>query len=461
MNETQKPLTLSRFEIDNFMRITHFEMDADGGVIEIAGANGNGKSAVLAAWDAMIAGAGAVPEKPVHAGEERYRISGTFSCEGKPEYIVTITGRDDGKPTMKIERCDGKPFEGGKQTFLDDLTGCVPFDATEFARMKPADQRARLMQLVGLDFTKLDYELQQARKQRESMAPVKKRTRGAADTAPYHGDAPKAEVSVADLSLELTKAQEAEVEFERKRGEYERAKSMIKAAQAEIEQFEKRLQQAREDLARAEIMTSKAKDAAENVPEFDIEGIRTKLAGAEAINRKVRDNARRTELVAEAVKVEKEYDAFTARIEAMEAEKLEAIGNATFPYPGLGFTDDGVTLNGVPFDQGSQAEKVLAGAAIFFGILKAQKRRIRHVNVTDGALLDATSRAKLRAMAKDAGGEGFLEVVEVTGQTAIVMVAGESKRAGGFQSHVEHVGPENAGELTPPAKGTRKRKVTA
>ncbi len=435
-------LTLTRFEIDNFMRIVHFELDTDGGVVEIAGANGNGKSAVLAAWDAMLAGAGAVPEKPVHApaaGEpavEKYRIKGTFSAHGKPEYVITVTGRDGGKPTLKVERADGGRIEGGAQTFLNDLTGCVPFDAMEFSRMKPADQRGKLMQLVGLDFSDLDARLSRLRKDREALASVVKRANGAADTATHHPDAPAEEVSVEKLTAELQEAQEAETAFARKEAAYkatkqriETGKQVIADTQRQIEELNKKLAEARKLLAECEEQAAREKAEAEAVPEFDIDEIRKRLNQVGEINAKVRDNQQREKLIAEAKRVKAEYDEFTQQIAEAEESKRKKLADAEFPYPGLGISDDGVTLKGVPFEQGSQAERVLAGAAIFLGILKAQNRRIRMLKVQDGALLDSNSRQKLRDMVREAGGNGLLEVVEATEQTAIIMEAGESRKA--------------------------------
>lgn len=427
--ETQ-PLRLVKLEIENFKKIVYAEVDVDGVEVEIAGLNGHGKSSVLDAYDVLMEGAGAVPEKAVREGEKKWRITGQFGVGREVEFTCTATGTVDGRPRLEITRTDGQPLGDTDRAFLSALTGGVPFDPQEFASMKPAEQRQKLMRLVGLDFTNLDAEEKKLRAQREALAGTVKNAKGAFEMAKTHGDAPDAEVSVKDLSAELQRAQDAEIEFERKKADFKRAEGRVAEHKATISRLEAQLAEARKSLPVLEAEAANAKEAAESVPEFDVADIRARLGNAEAINAKVRDNRRAEELRDAWRKVQDEYDGYTRRIEQIEAERRAKLEKAQFPYPGLGVSDSGVILDGVPFEQGSDAQKLLAAAAIFLGIAKAEGRRIRNVSIRKGALMDRTSRQKLRELVTAAGGTSLIEVVDETPQTSIVMEAGRSRKPG-------------------------------
>lgn len=427
--ETQ-PLRLVKLEVENFKKIIYAEVNVDGDEIEIAGQNGEGKSSLLDAYDVLMEGAGAVPEKAVREGEKKWRITGYFGVGREVEFTCTATGTIDGRPRLEIARTDGQPLGDTDRAFLSALTGGVPFDPQEFASMKPAEQRQKLMRLVGLDFTALDAEEKKLRAQREALASTVKNAKGAAESAPMHADAPETEISVKDLSAELEKAQQAEIEFERKKAEYEKAKRRVDDSKALIARLEQQLADERKLLVKLEGEAANAKQVAENVPVFEVDDIRERLANAEAVNAKVRDNRRADELRDAWRKVQDQYDGYTKRIEQIEAERRAKLEKAQFPYPGLSVSDSGVILDGVPFEQGSDAQKLLAAAAIFLGIAKAEGRRIRNVSIRKGALMDRKSREKLRAMVQAAGGTSLIEVVDETPQTSIVMEAGRSRKPG-------------------------------
>jgi hypothetical protein len=100
------------------------------------------------------------------------------------------------------------------------------------------------------------------------------------------------------------------------------------------------------------------------------------------------------------------------------------------PVTGLGLSEDGVTLNGLPLDQASAAEQLRVSVAI--GI--AMNPRLRVLLLRDASLLDRDSLALLADMAKAAGAQVWLERVEDDSATAVVIEDGMVKEAAGAQA---------------------------
>ena len=84
-------------------------------------------------------------------------------------------------------------------------------------------------------------------------------------------------------------------------------------------------------------------------PETDVDALEARLDAVEETNRAVRRNAQRADAAKRLHEALEEYQAKTDTIAQIDRTKADAIAAATFPVPGLGFDDDGVTYGGVPF----------------------------------------------------------------------------------------------------------------
>jgi hypothetical protein len=82
---------------------------------------------------------------------------------------------------------------------------------------------------------------------------------------------------------------------------------------------------------------------------------------------------------------------------ARKEAKDQAIASAKMPVDGLSFGEDGVLLNGVPFEQASDAEQLRASVAI----AAAMNPKLRVIRIRDGSLLDDDAMQALAAMAAE------------------------------------------------------------
>lgn len=156
--------------------------------------------------------------------------------------------------------------------------------------------------------------------------------------------------------------------------------------------------------------------------EVDVAPLRAAVADIDQTNAKVRDNQRRMEAETATEAIERVSADLTAAIEAVDQQKAEAIAAARMPVPGLGFdASGGVTLNGMPLEQASAAERLRVSVAI--GL--AMNPRLRVLLVRDASLLDRASMRLVATMAQEAGAQLWVERVEVDDSTTVLIEDGQ------------------------------------
>lgn len=110
---------------------------------------------------------------------------------------------------------------------------------------------------------------------------------------------------------------------------------------------------------------------------------------------------------AEVESLQAKSDALTARLAKIEATKATALQHATFPVAGLGFSEDGVTFNGKPFQQASSSEQLRVSLAIAMAL----NPEIRVIRISDGSALDEESMALIRKMVREKDFQIWIEMV--------------------------------------------------
>ena len=118
-----------------------------------------------------------------------------------------------------------------------------------------------------------------------------------------------------------------------------------------------------------------------------------------------------------------EYD---EAITAIDAEKKRLLSEANFPVDGLRFDSEGlVTMDGLPFDQCSQAQKIRVGAAMAM----AMNPNLRVILITDALLLDDESKRLVNEMAREKGFQVWYEVVDNPADATLVLEDGAAVTA--------------------------------
>lgn len=423
----QSPLHVVALQVENVKRIQAVAIRPEGSVVVIGGQNAQGKTSLLDSLEMALGGGKTIPAEPVRRGARKARIVADLG-----ELVVERTFTPKGT-ALEVRNAAGVP-QRSPQALLDKLCSKVAFDPLSFAREEPRKQDAILKEVLGLDFSELDQKRAQLYEQRRDTKRDAKQIEARVDAMVLHIGVPDEEVSVAELLAELERRNGSAAEkdrLERRASAAERDvlvnELAIRASRTRVEQLEEELRKAREELAdherdlevnRARYQECQAEAEVFTFP--DPEEVRTQLAAAEETNRKVRENRQHKQLERELREKERQVESLTSAIEAIDAQKAEQLAAAQFPVPGLGFDETGPTLNGIPLEQASQAERLRVSVAIG----AALNPRVKVMLVRDGSLLDEESMRLLAELAEETGSQLWVERVGDGDASAIVIEDG-------------------------------------
>jgi DNA repair exonuclease SbcCD ATPase subunit len=411
-------MRLASIRATNFLRLVAIEITPDGAVVQISGANGSGKSSILRALECAFAGKDAVPADPVRHGAEEAEIVVDLG-----DLIVRRVIQPDRSTALTVTNKDG--FKASSpQKLLEGLFGKL-LDPVAFSRMVPKAQRELLADMVGLS-TMLDDLWRADEADREKRRDVNRDLKAA--EARLAGVPEIAAVDPVDVSATLaelraardhnTKVAQADADRERRRiGVEERRKG---AAHHRAEAA--KLIALAEKLEADATQVAQWLESADPIPaEIDTASIEHRLEQAEAINERHRSFQRRAQLAAEVAELRAMSETYTAELTTREAERRAVIEAAPLPIEGLGFGDDGITYNGVPFEQASTAEQLRVSAAIAMAL----SPKLRVLVIREGSLLDEHSLRMLGEMAEAQDFVCLVESVSTSGDVGIYIEDGQ------------------------------------
>jgi len=432
-------LKIVQFNAENIKRLVAVEIRPDGNLVEITGRNGQGKTSILdAIWWALDSNK-VVQSKPVRDGAD----SGYVRLD-LGDYIVTkkfkVKGDDEFTTTLTVENRDGAKYGSPVEllkTFLGDLT----FDPLAFSRMKARDQVMALRAMVpGFDFAANDAANDADFKARTDVNRTVRDLTARIEAIQVPESAPTERVSASSLLAELQSAMEHNEHIEkerRRRGGLDAKIAQLRdandARRDEIKRLEQRIVDTKNGIAAAEQAIEELNDeldgVKDNVEPIDTTPIRERIASAEEMNRLVDRHAEREALKRQAADAQARSDELTKVMEERKAAASKAVREAKLPVPGLELTEEAVLLNGVPFNQASDAEQLRVSIAV----AGAMNPRLRVIRVRDGSLLDDDAMATLRAYADENDMQIWIERVDSSGKVGVViedgMVAGAMREA--------------------------------
>jgi hypothetical protein len=192
---------------------------------------------------------------------------------------------------------------------------------------------------------------------------------------------------------------------------------------ADILNTEKRITDLRVQIEKEKQQLGELKAEKGNGKKIDVKELELKVKNAEYHNSIVRSN--RQYKRAEDAKQEKltAYREAQGKLDAAQQEREQLLQSASFPIKGLSVTADGVTYNGIPLQQISDAEKIKIGIAISMAL----NPKLRVLRITDGSLLDTKSLQTIQRMADKHDYQIWIERVDESGKVGIYIEEGEVK----------------------------------
>ncbi|HYR45037.1 MAG TPA: AAA family ATPase [Terriglobia bacterium] len=398
---------------ENIKRLIAVEIRPDGHLVQITGKNGAGKTSVLDSIWWALSGAKHVQAAPIRRGANSAKIKLDMG-----EILVTRTFKrtDDGGFTTKLDVVGN--VKGTPQTMLDSLLNSLAFDPLEFARWgNDAEGRKKQISTLQSYVPDVDFDAlaaansidfaNRAEKNRKA-----KEARIQADQFVITDKTPTERIDESALVQQLADAGTHNANVQMRGANRQQMTIDIAAKKSQAVDLRTKADELVQQAERLEAEAQASQERLEAAPPLpdliDVTIIQQQIADARLVNAQVDRRERKSKFEQEAITAESEAKQLTSRMEAREAQKRQAIAAAKLPVEGISFTDEAIMLNGVPFDQASDAEQLRISCAIAM----AGNPKLRVIRVRDGSLLDEESLGILAKMAEERDYQVWCERVE-------------------------------------------------
>ncbi len=415
-------MKIVKLEAENIKRIKAVDIRPDGSLVVIGGNNAQGKTSVLDSIMYALGGTSTMPPQPIRNGAKKGKVVVDL---GELKVTRTITDKTN---NLVVENKDGDR-KGSPQAIMDELTGKLTFDPLEFSRMAPKLQLETLKELVGLDFSELDAENKKDYDERTLINREIKQLEGQIKGMELISEvAPKKEVSISELMTTLDERQTKNKENEILRQEILEIEGKMTLCIRSMEDIGLKIKELYKQAKNQEEykhhlnIEYKAKtEVVEKLKDADVEEIRNRINSAEAINSQVRSNATRRAKESEWHNKKKAEMALTDALNSNRDERADRLAEADMPVEGLGFGEDGVMYNNVPFEQCSSAEQLRVSVAM--GL--AMNPKLKVVLIRDGSLLDNDSLKIVADMADEYDAQVWMERVGKGKEVSVIIEDGQ------------------------------------
>lgn len=407
-------MNIIELRVDSFKRLRAVRIATDGKkLITISGRNSQGKSSILDAIAAAIGGLDHVPRVPVRAGQEQAKI---FVDLG--DLRVTRTINPDRTGTLVVENKDGSRRKT-PQKVLDELAAQLTLDPMEFMNLKASERIEALKKLVPeFNFAGNAEARQKAYDRRREVGRDYARYKANLDMMPEQPEERPQAIDVADTLARLKAAQEHNRVVDET---YDRWAKQDR----DVEELAQEIAALRAEVARkadAFIKLQEMIDSREDTPtHVETASLQEAIAGAQEIDRKIEHWDRYAGLKDDADNAQAEVHRLDDLIVDLDDARNLAIRNAKLPVDGLGFGEEDVTIEGLPFEQASSSTQLTVAT----GITMALRPTLKVILVRQGPLLDVEHLELLARMAADRDYQLWIERVDPDAKTGIVIEDGE------------------------------------
>lgn len=389
MDKEVKKQRLKRVKIDNYKGAKHVDVEIrENRLFLIGGKNGAGKTSVIDAVRTLISGKKHAL-RPIREGADEAVIEAEFT-DFKARLVINASGNIEPK-LLDLE--SGRAVKNAKRA-LRDMAGEHLIEPSEFLRLAPKDKRAMLRALVldadgkPVDMEALDAKHKEAYELRKRKREDMERAQAVLQDTPAVPDAPKELVKSDDVAKAIDEVNTHNNAIAAAKSKHDAKVSEETAAQRQVDALKKQLEEAEDNLARCSKRSKEAKAELDKLGERkDASELQQKLREVDAENDKFRAHEEHLEARQMFQDCEAAYEEAKAAVEKIERERTELLENGRFPVKGLAFTEEGTTIDGIPFEDCSRSRQEMA--AIEIALANADKP-LSVVLVDDGEVFDDT-----------------------------------------------------------------------
>lgn len=342
---------IRQLEIENVKRVKAVTLTpTENGLTVIGGRNGQGKTSVL---DAIAWALGGNKLKP----SESQRISSAAPPSIHIELSNGLVVERKGKSSA-LHVIDPSGQKAGQQ-LLDSFIEKLALNLPKFMDARNDEKAETLLQIIGVGdkLAVLDRQEKSLYNQRLEVGRIADRKKKHAEEMAWYPDAPAEPVSASELIQRQQAILTKNGENQRKREKEAHYNKVLAEAQIAFDRAKAALKQAEQDCVTA-------RKAAENLQDESTAELEQDIANIDAINTKVRANAEKNRVQAEADELAGQYGDLTQQIESVKDQRMKLLDSADMPLPGLSVQDGELTYNGQKWDCMSGAEQLQVATAI-------------------------------------------------------------------------------------------------
>lgn len=410
-------MKILKLESENVKRLKAVSITPVGNTVILNGENEQGKTSVLDSIEMTLRGKKFIAPKPIRDGQKKASTKIDLG-----DLIVTRTYTEGGGGTLRVENKEGLSYSS-PQTVLDKLLATVSFDPLEFVRMDSKAQMKVIQDLTGVDFDEMNGRRKLLYENRTDNNRELKRFEALVEAyIPPDESIPSEMPTTASIIDELDKAKNHNAQRSIHIEEFNDAQRNHAGLLEKVEETKKYLQLAEQAVTSNTAFGIQLKAKIEKLGSaIELPPIQAKLDGIEEQQEAFRLAELHQKNLAEEKRLAKISNGFTTKIEAIDQEKKEALEKSDLPVKGLELREDGVYLNGLPFEQASGAVKIKTSVAL--GIKMNPELKV--LIIRDGSLLDANSMKTIETMADENDAQIWIERVGDKDKNAILIVDGE------------------------------------
>jgi len=393
---------------ERIKKLTLVDLKLDGTSMVVAGKPGEGKTTLInLVW--MALSAKYCGKEVIQKGEKSAYITLTLGEPGK-EYTVNLTrsfvpsSPDAG--VIRVTRSDKKALP---PNFKEELLCSLAFDPLEFVSKKGLEQVNMLLQCAGLNFQEADelrdklYE--DRRVQKQDLARAK---------AMAGDEPPESEyIDVTVLSKEMAAAKAHNDNVEEKQKILDQLKSDHEEVVNNIKDLQKALADAIEEEAVLGARITKGEEvmAKPHMQIIDTNEQLTKLTNAQLINEKHRKRIQWLDNIKLRDDSQATVDDTQAKIDAIDANKRQALATAPWPIKGLGVRDGDVIYNDTLLKSCGTSDQM----KVSFAVATTLNPKLKACRLDGAESLGAEGRAAVLKLAENQGYQVFMSRVSDSG----------------------------------------------
>lgn len=350
---------IRQLEIENVKRVKAVTLTpTENGLTVIGGRNGQGKTSVL---DAIAWALGGNKLKPSESQRIGSAAPPSIHIELSNGLVVERRGK-----SSALHVIDPSGQKVGQQ-LLDSFIGQLALNLPKFLAASSKEKSELLLQIIGVgeELAKLEQTEKSLYNQRLEVGRIADRKKKHAEELPWHPDAPTEPVSAADLIKRQQVILLKNAENKRNRdnlSDMKRKADII--TNVKLKDLEKQKKILVDELTALTDAINRAESVSDNWQDESTAEIEQDIANIDAINTKIRDNAEKERVQADADELAGQYEDLTGQINEVQSQRMSLLDSADMPVKGLSVADGELVFNGQKWDCMSGAEQLRVATAI-------------------------------------------------------------------------------------------------